>query len=101
MEYQVLFIGDMEQRKRELASQGAAHGQDILAAYDRIVLRLRQDPLARGELLYHLISNDEPAHHYIDAPLSMWFVIHVAFRAVWVYRLDRLSAADESPPDPL
>lgn len=102
MEYQVFFIGDMEQRKKELVSQGAEHGQDILAAYDRMALRLGQDPLAHGEVLYHLISNGEPAaHHYTDSPLSMWFVIHVAFRAVWIYRLDRLAASDESPPDPL
>jgi hypothetical protein len=100
MEFQVHFIGDMDRRLRELSFQAVQHGQDIVAAYDRMVVRLRQDPLAHGEALYHF-SNDEPAHHYVDAPLSMWFVIHVAFRVVFIYRLDRLAASDESLPDPL
>ena len=94
MEFQLHFIGDMDRRLRELALQAVGHGQDIFAAYDRMVPRLRRDPLAQGEALYHL-SNGEPAHHFVDSPLSMWFVIHVAFRQVWVYRIDRLAATDE------
>src|SRR3569623_1692347 len=66
MEYRVLLIGEMEERLNELAFQGLDHRQDILAAGRRMVSRLRQDPLAQGEALYHF-SNDEPAHHYIDS----------------------------------
>ena len=94
MEYRVIFINGTDQRLRELVPQAGEHARDLLAAYDRMVPRLQQDPLAHGEALYHY-SNDEPAHHFVDSPLSMWFVVHVAFRQVWVYRLDRLSASDE------
>ena len=94
MEYQVRFIGEMDKRQRELVIEAARHGQDILAAFDRMMPRLRQDPFSQGEALYHL-SNGAPAHHYVESPLSMWFVIQAAFRVVWVYRLDCLLASDK------
>jgi len=78
----------------ELAVQALEHGQDGASALRTMIARLREDPLVRGEALYYF-SNGEPAHHYVESPISMWFAIHVAHRVVWVYRADRLSASDE------
>jgi hypothetical protein len=94
MSYRVIFAEAMEKRRDELALQAVQHAQDLPAAARRMVARIEEDPFVCGECLYHY-SNSEPAHHYIESPLSMWFAIYVAHRHVWVYRLDRLPASDE------
>ena len=100
MGYRVEFTKPVLDRNDQLTREAIQHGQDAAGIVRAMVANLREDPLIRGEALYHF-SNGEPAHHYVESPISMWFVIHVAFRVVFIYRLDRMAASDESLPDPL
>jgi hypothetical protein len=96
MNFEIVFNALFRVRVLELHTEAGAFGQDAAfsAAFSSLVGRLQDDPSTVGEVLFHL-SQGEPVHHAVEAPVSLHFAIFEQDHSVWLFRINRLAAPQE------